>query len=110
MAEFVELQLESGSTFSIDITVNDSNGASKNLTNYIARSQMRKSYYSTTAHDFVVNITNASLGVITMSMTAANTANIRSGRYLYDVEIQDNAGVVTRIFEGIVNVSPNITR
>ena len=41
---------------------------------------------------------------------AANTANITPGRYVYDVELEDPAGDVTRIFEGIVTVLPNVTR
>jgi len=45
-----------------------------------------------------------------MSISAANTTNIRAGRYVYDVEIEDSEGVVTRIFEGIATVLPNVTR
>lgn len=110
MADFVELQIEAGATFSTEITVRESDGTSKNLANYSARSQMRKSYYSTTATDFLINITDAANGTISMSLSAANTTNIRPGRYVYDVEIQDNQGVVTRIFEGITTVLPNVTK
>jgi len=45
-----------------------------------------------------------------MAMSAANTANLTPGRYVYDVEIEDASGDVTRIFEGIVTVLPNVTR
>lgn len=110
MADFVELQIESGATFSTEIIVRESTGTSKNLVNYTARSQMRKSYYSSTATNFNIEISDASNGVIAMSVTAANTANITPGRYVYDVEIENNQGVVTRIFEGIVTVLPNVTR
>lgn len=110
MADFVELQIEAGATFSTEITVREPDGDSKNLANYSARSQFRKSYYSTTATDFTINITDSANGIISMGLSAANTANIRSGRYVYDVEIEDNQGVVTRIFEGIVTVLPNVTK
>jgi len=110
LADFVEIQLESGATFSTEITVSNSDGTSKNLANYTARSQMRKSYYATTSTTFTVNISDAANGTITMGLTAANTANIKAGRYVYDVEIEDGQGSVTRIFEGIVTVSPNVTR
>lgn len=109
MADFVELQIEAGATFSTEITVSEQ-GASKNLANYTARSQLRKSYYTTTATDFVVNITDAANGTISMGISAANTANIKPGRYVYDVEIENPQGTVTRIFEGIVTVLPNVTR
>jgi hypothetical protein len=110
LADFVELTLEQGATFSTTITLNDAAGTTKNLVNYSARSQMRKSYYSNTSKTFDVSITNPLIGEITMGMTAANTANVTPGRYVYDLEIQDGSGVVTRIFEGIVVVLPNVTR
>lgn len=110
MADFVEIQIEAGATFSTEITVSNPDGTAKNLANYTARSQLRKSYYSTTATDFTVNITDSANGTISMGLSAANTANIRAGRYVYDVEIQNSQGTVTRIFEGIATVLPNVTR
>ena len=71
---------------------------------------MRKSYYSSTATNFVITIDDAPNGVMTMGLSAANTANLKAGRYVYDVEIEDSNGVVTRIFEGIATVTPNATR
>jgi hypothetical protein len=110
MADFVELTLEKGATFSSQITVKDDQGVEQNLTGYTARSQMRKSYYATSKYDFTVVVSAPVIGLITMSMTAANTSNITPGRYVYDVEIENNSGDVTRIFEGIVTVLPNVTR
>jgi len=110
LADFVEIQIEAGATFSTEVTVNDANGNPKNLTDYTVRSQLRKSYYSTTAINFEINITDPLNGIIEMSISAANTSNIRAGRYVYDVEIEDSEDVVTRIFEGIATVLPNVTR
>lgn len=110
MAEFVELQIDSGATFSTEITVNDANGFPLNLSDYSARSQMRKSYYSTISYPFDVTIVDANNGIIQMDMSAANTSNIRAGRYVYDVEIESPSGVISRIFEGIVTILPNVTR
>ena len=110
MADFVELTIEKGATFSSQITVKDDQGIEQDLTGYTARSQMRKSYYASSKYDFTVVVTSPVLGLITMSMTAANTSNISPGRYVYDVEIENNSGDVTRIFEGIVTVLPNVTR
>jgi hypothetical protein len=71
---------------------------------------MRKSYYSSTKYDFNVQVTTPNIGEITMIMSAANTANLTPGRYVYDVEIDDGGGEVTRIFEGVITVLPNVTR
>jgi hypothetical protein len=111
MADFVELTLEQGATFNSTITVRDDQGVAQNLTGYSARSQMRRSYYSSSKKDFTVTVTSPAGGQITMYMSAANTANVTPGRYVYDVELEDNGtGDVTRIFEGIVTVLPNVTR
>ena len=102
--------IEQGATFSTVVNVVDSAGAAVNLTGYSASSQMRKSYYSSTKQDFTVSVTSPVSGEITMSMSAANTSNLTPGRYVYDVEIDDGAGEITRIFEGIITVLPNVTR
>ena len=49
-------------------------------------------------------------GEITISMTAANTANISAGRYLYDLVITSPDSVKTRVVEGIVVVMPGVTQ
>ena len=110
MAEFVELTIDQGATFNTVINVNDGTGSPQNLVGYTARSQMRRSYYTSSYKEFQVSVSTPALGEITMSMSAANTANLTAGRYVYDVEIDDGAGEVTRIFEGIITVLPNATR
>jgi cytochrome oxidase Cu insertion factor (SCO1/SenC/PrrC family) len=72
---------------------------------------MRRSYYSINATASIVcAISDASNGEITMTMTAANTANIKAGRYLFDLETEDGNGFVTRVLEGIITVTPQVTR
>lgn len=111
MADYVELTIEQGATFSTEVTVNDANGNPKDLTDFTVRSQIRKSYYSTTAVNFEISIDSPIDGLITMEMSSNTTSNINPGRYVYDVQIQDNiTGIVTRIFEGIATVLPNVTR
>lgn len=112
MAAYVELYMDQGATFNnvINITDDITNG-SINLTNYIVRSQMRRSYYSINASAIITcSITNPANGEITMSMTAANTSNIKAGRYLFDLETEDSYGTVTRVLEGIITVTPQVTR
>lgn len=92
----------------MDLT--DAAGGILNLTGYSVASQMRKSYYSTTATDFTITITDATAGRITMAMTAANSANVSPGRYVYDVLLTSGTGVKSRIIEGIVVVLPAVTR
>jgi hypothetical protein len=110
-AGYSELFLEQGSTFNTSIELDDVAGAAFNLVNYSATSQMRKSYYSSNvAATFTVSTgANAALGIITISLDSANTANIYPGRYVYDVYVNNNVSRI-RVLEGIVNVMPQVTK
>ena len=109
MATYSELIIEQGATFNANVTLIDNLNQYVNLANYTATSQMRKSYAATTAYDFTVTITDSANGKLSLSMSSANTANIKSGRYVYDLVIQDN-GTKSRAVEGIVTVLPSVTR
>ena len=110
MAGFVELTLEQGANFNTVLDLKDSAGGILNLSGYTVAAQMRKSYYSSTATDFTIVITDAAAGQITMSMNSANSSNVTPGRYVYDVLITSGSSVKTRIIEGIVTVLPSVTR
>jgi hypothetical protein len=110
LAAFSELVIEQGATFSTFVNVEDTNGAAINLQSYVAASQMRKSYYSATSFIITASITGTANGEITLSMPAANTANLSAGRYVYDLRITSPANVVSRVVEGIVTVLPSVTR
>lgn len=110
MAAFSELNLEQYADFSTTVNVEDSAGNSINLQGYSAASQIRKSYYSSTAYNFTATVTGVANGEITISMTAANTSNISPGRYLYDLVITSPESVKTRVVEGVVIVMPGVTQ
>lgn len=112
MAAYTELYLDQGATFNNVVNLSDDvTGVSVNLANYTVRSQMRRSYYSANATaNIVCSVTNAANGEISMSLASANTSNIKAGRYLFDLEIVDNGGSVTRVLEGIITVTPEVTR
>lgn len=102
--------IEQGATFSTVVNVVDSAGAAVNLTGYSASSQMRKSYYATSYTIITPTITGNANGEITLSMTAANTANLTPGRQVFDLLITSPSNIVTRVIEGIVVVSPGVTQ
>ena len=111
-AGYSELFLEQGATFNTSITLDDVAGEAFNLVSYTATSQMRKSYYSSNAAaTFSVSTgNNPVLGTITLSLDSANTANIYPGRYVYDVYITNPVGSRIRVLEGIINVTPQVTK
>ena len=110
MAAFTELLIEQGATFSTTVNVEDTAGAAINLFGYSASSQMRKSYYATSNTIITSTITGNANGEITLSMTAANTANLTPGRQVFDLLITSPTGVKTRVVEGIIVISPGVTR
>ena len=108
MATKSNLVIDQGATFSTDLTLTDENGDALNLTGYTANSQIRKWYTSSNSVSFSAS-TNTSTGVVTLSLTANQTTALTAGRYVYDVEISDGT-TISRIVEGIVTVTPNVTR
>jgi hypothetical protein len=109
MAFYSELTIEQNATFSTTVNVYDTQGDAIPLGDYTAAAQMRKSPYSVTATSFIVETTNT-VGELILTMDSANTANLSPGRYLYDLNITSNTGIVTRVVEGIVTVTAGITR
>ena len=71
---------------------------------------MRKSYYATSNTTISAVITGNANGEITLSMTSANTSNLTPGRQVFDLIITSPTSVTTRVVEGIIMISPGVTR
>jgi len=109
-AGYTELFLEQGASFNVSLSIDDVSGSPFNLTGFTGSAQMRKSHYSSNASaTFTVSTGTASEGIVTLTLEAAVTANIYPGRYLYDVVVSSGSTRV-RVLEGIVNVSPQVTK
>jgi hypothetical protein len=110
-AGYSELFLEQGASFNTSIVLDDLNGVPFNLVNYSATSQMRKSYYSTSAAaTFTISTgDHPEEGIIYLNLDSSNTANIYPGRYVYDVYVTNDISRV-RVLEGIINVTPQATK
>ena len=84
-------------------------GSAKNLTGYNARAQLRPTQTSSTlSATFTTTITNASGGVMTMSLPYGTTANLAGGKYYYDLEIYTGSAV-QRLIQGQATVRTNVT-
>jgi hypothetical protein len=109
MAIKANLQIDQGTDFAITIDVTDNDNEVVNLTGYTGAAQMRKHYTSSAQTSFSVSVSNT-FGQVTLSMNSATTATITPGRYVYDCELISSANVVSRLVEGIVTVTPQVTR
>lgn len=112
MAAYVELYLDQGTTFNNVINLTDDvTNTPINVANYTVVSQLRRSYYSANiSANLVCSITDAANGEITLSLSAANTANIKPGRYVFDVKTTDNTNITSRVLEGIITITPSVTK
>lgn len=120
MAGTKDLTIEKGATFLATFTwsTKDINNVKTpvNLTNYTARSQMRESHDATTA---VVSLTTSAnggitlggaLGTINIKIPATTTAAISIEKGVWDLELEDASGNVTRLLEGRVTFKPEATK
>lgn len=109
MAIKANIFIDQGSTYSTQLSLTDANGSAVNLANYTGAAQLRKHFTSNNAISFGVTL-SPSLGTVTLALTANATSQLSAGRYVYDVELTDSEGRISRIVEGIATVSPNVTR
>ena len=106
-----DITLDQGATYNMQIRVEE-NGVPVDLSNYTFASQIRKSHYSTdVAAHFTTQLVNGPLGSFNISLTDTETSALDSAyTHVYDVEMTANTGVVTRVIEGTVTISPEVTQ
>lgn len=109
MAIKSNIVIDQGTDFEVTINIRDANTTVIALTGFTGQAQIRKYYTSSRKYDFNV-IVSANTGEVTLAMSAANTAKLTSGRYVYDCVLVSNTSVVSRIVEGIVTINPRVSR
>jgi len=109
----LNLAVEQGTTFSQTLTWKI-DGTAVNLTGYTARMQARDDVTSSTT---ILSLTQAAgltlggvAGTIIIALTATETAALVAGNYVYDLELVSSSGVVTRLVQGTLAVSAEVTR
>lgn len=111
MANQVELYCDQGTDFSYTLDLSNDDGTSLNVAGYAFASSIRKSYFSSSVTaNLTVTVLSAANGNVKLSMNSATTANIKAGRYLYDVKMTDTANTTFRVMEGVITVYPQITK
>jgi hypothetical protein len=113
MAGEYNFTIEQGATFNLLMTWRIDNVA-VNLTGYIARLQARIDVDET---DTILSLTTGAgitlggaAGTISLNQTATQTALLPKGEYVYDLELQSSGGIVTRLLQGELNISAEVTR
>ena len=105
----LNLLLEKGTDFDATFNIqNEDNTTPLNLTGYTAEAKMRRSYYSSSATDFVVGFVDRYNGILKISMTNAATSALDPRRYVYDIVLTSPQGIKTRVIEGILEVTQGV--
>ena len=111
MAAIANYVIDQGTSFSSAVTVRGSDGHPLDLTGYTASAKMALGYASTRTRTTITTTFDAdrTTGVITLSLTAAQTALLDApARYVYDLDITASDSTVTRIIEGLITVKPDV--
>lgn len=115
-AGIYNITIEQGADFSLPLTWRDGNNTLVNVTGYSARMQIRESYDS---EDYIVSLTSAlgggitlggAAGTILVEIAASVTATMAQSTAVYDLEMVSASGIVTRLVQGDVYISREVTR
>lgn len=111
---YAELTIDQGATYSSTIDLTNDDNTPINLAYATANTfsaQIRKSYYSTNpTANITVTVTDAANGIVRLFISADDTANIKPGRYLYDLKMVNESNTTIRVVEGIVTITPQVSR
>lgn len=109
--------IDQGATWSTLFTLKNSDDTPVDLTGYTARMQARLNYNSATA---LLSLTSPSGGIsfpdategkIQVVVSATQTAALPAGvTMVYDLEVESGGGIVTRVVQGTLYVSPEVTK
>jgi len=111
MAAKANIIIDQGTDFSTTLTVTGDDGSVTDLTGYSANGHIRKHYTSSTATVFDISFgTPRTDGQVTISLGRSVTENMEAGRYVYDVELTSSANSRSRLVEGVVTVTPQVTK
>lgn len=72
-------------------------------------SEIKLMFNAYTSYPFTTEVLAGNDGLFKLKLSAELSSTIEGGRYVYDVEIVDNNGKTTRIYEGICIVKPQVS-
>lgn len=110
----LNLVIEQGATFLVNMTWTDENSSPIDLTGYDARMDIKENINSVTPI-ITLSVTNTRIvlggvaGTIQLNITDADTTSLTFSRAVYDLEMISSGGQVTRLLEGSVTLSDEVT-
>jgi hypothetical protein len=108
MSTYLNIFIEKGTTFKKYLTIRYANNAIKNVNGHSFEATMKRSYQSANSVPLVITIENANTGNVSINLSDTASANLAAARYVYDIN-STIANTITREFEGIATLTPNVT-
>jgi hypothetical protein len=123
MAKSFDIKIQQGATFSLGVTIKDSSGSPIDLSGYSFKGQIRRNASSDKVEaSFLIDVQDqiSSPGRVTVRLPPGATRAIKvdastdAGRKItrmaYDIEFTRPDQTVVRMLEGVVLISPEVTR
>lgn len=114
-AAVYDFTIEQGTTHRMSFLWEDSDGVAINLTDYTARMQARKAFnaeevlISATTENGMVALIPAT-GEVQIELPESITTTFSWSQALYDLELVSDDGTVTRLVQGSITISREVTR
>ena len=112
MADTYDLSFTQGETWTQDVTYIDGDGDPVNLAGWSGACQIRRTWVQEDSGPPLASVTvglTPSTGVVSLSLSAAQTSAIPYGTWRYDVLLDDGNGVVVLLLSGTMDVKPGVT-
>ena len=118
MAQQRDFVVDQGSDITFELHLKNENGSAKDLTGHSIRGKIKKTYDNTDS-DQIFDFTATQIkspadeGIAFITLSSATSDTMKAGRYVYDIELISgsvDSGIVERILEGKLNVTPSVTK
>ena len=113
MAAVYDFTLDAGADTTVQFTYKDSSGAAIDLTGYSAAMELRSAPGGTLA--LTLSTANSKIalggaaGTVTCTFSDTDSSLLTLPEYAYDIELTDGSSLVTRLVQGTITVSPEVT-
>ena len=102
--------INAGADWMADINLLNDDGTGRDITGHTFESLIKRHYRSVTSIPIDITVENAVAGNILLKLTSAQTSALKSGKYLYDIEMTRTAdNFKERIIQGVFTIRPEIT-
>ena len=110
----IELTIDRGEDWQVSFNLRNDMGSYINLSGHTIVGKMSRNFTSVTKYSLNAQITDASTGLIKLSMPneggqlVTKTQDLKPGRYVYNIFVTDPSGNTEKVIDGIIIVNPSV--